>query len=123
MAKNQLWLIDDDPITNVINEKTLAIHLTNYEVSIFDNPLTAQNTLLNSPNKPHCILLDLNMPLMEGWAFLDMMKAHNVSTTVVILTSSFYKEDMLRAKGYKNVKHFMTKPLNVPELKKVLKRI
>jgi len=123
MANKQLWLIDDDPITNVINQKTLAIHFSTYEVIIFDSPLDAQEKLLNEGARPHCILLDINMPIMDGWEFLQMMQQQNLRTSVIILTSSFYKEDMLKAKAFQNVRHFMTKPINAKELFEVLKKI
>lgn len=123
MANKQIWLIDDDEITNVINKKTLAIHFSQYEVVIFDSPLDALEKLMNGEATPHCILLDINMPIIDGWEFLQMMQQQNLKNSVIMLTSSFYKEDMVQASAYKNVRHFMTKPINVKELSKVLKKI
>ena len=120
----QFWLIDDDPIANIINRKTISTLVSNVTPQIFDCPVDARDQLLDCKecNYPDFIFLDLNMPVMEGWEFLDVMNEEKIQIPVIILTSSFNKEDLSKARKYKQVKHFMTKPINVKELKKVLKR-
>ncbi len=116
-----IWLVDDDPIANIINQKSISIHFPQSKIQVFQSPLDAFETLVSRADlRPNFILLDLNMPLMEGWEFLDGMGKKGIDVPVVILTSSFYEEDEIRAQGYRQVCHFMTKPINMEELKRVL---
>jgi CheY-like chemotaxis protein len=60
------------------------------------------------------ILLDINMPEMDGWGFLDAIQKLNVPTpiSVVMVTSSIDKRDRNRAKEYSHVIEYVEKPLN-----------
>ena len=116
------WLVDDDPVANLINEQALIKKFNHIKPYTFVNPEEAKNHLLSLSKAewPDYILLDLNMPLLEGWDFLEIMNAEGIRIPVILLTSSFYKEDQLRAKQFPQVIHFMTKPIKVRELKRVL---
>jgi len=69
---------------------------------------------------PNLILLDINMPVMNGWEFLDVYIAKYAeklpNTKVVILSSTINPEDLLRAKEYAIVAQFVSKPLSVENL-------
>ena len=69
---------------------------------------------------PEIIFLDLNMPGMDGFAFLDALKARNGSLSdklkVVILSSSIDVKDISRSKEYKTVINFISKPLTFDAL-------
>jgi CheY-like chemotaxis protein len=60
------------------------------------------------------ILLDINMPEMDGWGFLDAIQKLNIPTSisVVMVTSSIDKRDRNRAKEYSHVIEYVEKPLN-----------
>ena len=60
------------------------------------------------------ILLDINMPGMDGWGFLDAIKTLKVPTpiSVVMVSSSIDKRDRHRAKEYSHVIDYIEKPLN-----------
>jgi len=62
---------------------------------------------------PDLVLLDLDMPLMDGWEFLDAVAglALPQPLRVFVLTSSIYPEDQEKALAYKEVQGFFTKPL------------
>ncbi len=75
---------------------------------------------------PELIILDINMPVMNGWEFLEAYVSEFAdrlpNTKVVILSSTIDPEDFLRAQKYDVVSQFVSKPLsveNLTELKKM----
>jgi CheY-like chemotaxis protein len=72
---------------------------------------------------PDILLLDIEMPEMDGWEFLDefckLEKRINKESTVYIASSSIAIEDKLKAKEYKCVKEFLSKPINLDKLQKI----
>ncbi|MFT6828560.1 MAG: CheY-like chemotaxis protein, partial [Roseivirga sp.] len=74
-------------------------------------------------NLPEIILLDLNMPVMDGWQFLDQFVQipTKKKTTIYIVTSSIDPEDLNRAKSYEAVTNYLVKPINIDTLTEILK--
>lgn len=66
--------------------------------------------------KPDLIMLDLNMPDMDGWDFLDYASKAPDLPPIVVLTSSIDPRDRSRAFGYKCVKDFLVKPVRMADL-------
>ncbi len=66
-----------------------------------------------SSNKNYLIFLDINMPLMNGWEFLEYCQTEysKASIQVVILTSSPFKKDQIKASNYNQVTFYKIKPL------------
>ncbi len=121
-----IFLIDDDVIFN-------QMHLGHFEkvnfaekVSVFANSREAFNKLKqlhdsDPKNLPGLIFLDINMPVTDGWKFLDELKTLSASLVdackVVILTSSISSIDIERAKTYEIVFDFISKPLTSTKLR------
>ncbi len=105
----KIMLVDDSPICNLIMQKVLTRLPLDVDISDFTNPLTAfgQVAELN----PTVIFLDLNMPELDGWGFLQQMKETNLTHPVIILTSSTSALDQARCVEFPNVLAYHTKPL------------
>ena len=110
----KMWLIDDDFLFRtlaeiLINEKAMAKDVVLFE----DAPSAIEN--LKKEERPDLIFLDLNMPTMSGWEFLDEVLEKNLidfnRTKVYILSSSIDPRDIQRAKRYKEIQSFIPKPL------------
>jgi CheY-like chemotaxis protein len=121
--KSQSWcrilLIDDDPVWQLISEKMIK-HFSSHSVEAFTNPVEALGKIAwrasHAPDTlPDFILLDLDMPQMDGWRFLDefqkLPEQATRNTGVFILSSSRHHADKTKAKNYRMVKDFFSKPL------------
>ena len=109
-----IMLIDDDKITNILTKKILLKFNPEIKVEVFSDPIKSIEYLekLKSDNWEYpVIFLDIIMPQMTGWQFLEQIANLNMNPTVYILTSSIDKNDITKARTYKNVKAFLTKPL------------
>jgi len=112
MATPDILIIDDDPINNLICEKILQIKGISSNSYSFTSAAKALEFLADSQGEiPSAILLDLNLPEVDGWQFLEKFKALNITTPIFILTSSIDPRDKNRSEGYTDVKGFFTKPL------------
>lgn len=121
-------LIDDDEINNFISIKLIKKALLNTEIMACLNGKFAIDQLADiqqkDPSKmPDYILLDINMPIMNGWEFLEEFKRRNIDpqgkSKIYIISSSVFSNDINKAKSYPLVKDFISKPLNVEKIKEL----
>ncbi len=122
-------LIDDDPVNNMICQMTIEMVQGKSNIVSFVNPETGFKFIQSEYSEamhgePTILLLDLNMPIMSGWEFLerfdnlpleikDMIK-------IYILSSSIDERDKDRSYANKNVHGFITKPLTTGFVDKVI---
>ncbi|WP_373059001.1 two-component system response regulator [Zunongwangia sp. H14] len=106
-----IYLIDDQPIANFITKKLLEIEGYDQNIKDFTNPVEAFE-VVKEEKKDVLIFLDLNMPEMSGWDFLDKMKNIGITHRTVILTSSTSELDHEKATEYPWVIEYVVKPLN-----------
>lgn len=126
---DSIMLVDDDPTTNFINELLINDMAVTDELIIASNGKEALDKILNhcilNDYCPDLILLDINMPVMDGFDFLkrfnelDFEKKH--STIVIMLTTSLNPGDIEKAKVL-NVKDYINKPLVEEGLKDILNK-
>lgn len=108
-----ILLVDDDVITNFVNSKIILNQKICDDVVVKKSAVDALNYLYEN-NVPTLILLDINMPYMNGFDFLDEYYKYGFNkneTNVVMLTSSVFELDKVKAKKYDKVIQFLMKPL------------
>ncbi|WOK04859.1 response regulator [Imperialibacter roseus] len=117
----RIFLIDDDEIFLMISTVNLKTVCSDVEI------LTATNgqeglLQLNSA-QPNVILLDVNMPVMGGWEFLEKLSdvgiGVNLDFPIYITTSSVDPEDKRRAQLHPLVKGFIEKPLTAEKIREM----
>jgi CheY-like chemotaxis protein len=106
---NHVLIIDDDEISNFVTRKTLECYELVNKTTEFDNPIEALNFLKTTKNQPDIILLDIKMPVMSGFQFIEEFNKLNSNSKIIILSSSVYSKDKDKAKD-KGIK-YMAKPL------------
>lgn len=107
---NKIYLIDDQPISNFITKKFLELEGFPGIIADFTDPAEALQSIAQDENA--LIFLDINMPVMNGWEFMDAMKDQNIQHQIIILTSSTSKLDKEKARNYPCVIKYMEKPMN-----------
>lgn len=119
-------IIEDEPMHLFITKKMLTLTGMVDSLLIFSNGKEAYDKLkaifLASEKLPEVILLDLNMPVWDGWQFLEEFTKIPINTKVIIyiLTSSNNPDDMKRAETYNMSEKYLVKPISLEELKIVL---
>jgi CheY-like chemotaxis protein len=111
-------LVDDVAIANFIMKKMVSSVVPGATVKDFTDPLKAIDSLPEI--NPDIIFLDLNMPEMNGFEFLDAMKQKGMNYRVIILSSSTSDVDKNQAAGYANVVGYYVKPLEKEPLQKII---
>jgi CheY-like chemotaxis protein len=120
--------IDDDPIALMLLKKTIdkaqfsnkTITSKNGEEALLY--LNSLDNLKAKKNQPELIFLDLNMPVMGGWDFLDIydsQKHPNINSKIIILSSTTDPKDLEKAKKHPIVVDFLSKPLTIEMLESI----
>ncbi|MFY7901054.1 MAG: response regulator, partial [Chitinophagaceae bacterium] len=122
-----VFSIDDDPLVHMLTEIVLEDTQFCKRVIGFD---TAQQALDYFENQskipvenqqiPELIFLDINMPVYDGWDFLDMFSTNYPSiiskVKIILLSSSVDPKDKIRANENDLILDFFSKPLNVNDV-------
>lgn len=121
-------LIDDSDIDLFIQKRFLEVYQFSKKLTSYRSAEEALKNLNSARdhNTPDVIFLDLNMPNMDGFGFLERFQALpneiRNKAKIVVLTSSNSQKDRAQAFTYQNVVHFVTKPLKQSDIED-LKRL
>lgn len=127
----KLILVDDDEIFVYLTKKKIFQTTLVDRIEDFDNGQDALDFLKdnqqNSERLPEVILLDLNMPIMDGWQFLEEFSLLKPSVkrmiSVYICSSSISPDDASRAKSMTEVSDYIIKPFTTDKLKEMIKKL
>ena len=122
---NKILCIDDDPITLMLCKKVIEKSEFSKEIDTVNNGEDAliyfDNLKINLLNKksfvlPEFVFLDLNMPVMGGWEFLDLFLKDKYYSffpdlKVIVLSSTIDPKDIEKSKTYPMVINFLSKPI------------
>ncbi|MFY8019716.1 MAG: response regulator [Bacteroidia bacterium] len=112
---NSILLVDDDIATNTLNSfvikkaqisKQIKVVLNGFEALNYLDQIEAEDEL------PEFIFLDINMPKMDGWEFLEEYRARKkYHSKIFLLTTSENPDDMIKSKLYPEILEYCHKPL------------
>lgn len=114
-----ILLVDDDEANNFLHQDVLQDVGISKNIEVAETAIEALQ-LLKSPRLDDCknpdiIFLDLNMPGMNGWDFIDqyvrIKDMVSTSSLIFILTTSSNPDDRKKAEGIKEISGFLSKPL------------
>ncbi len=122
-----ICIIDDDDIYLFLSKKTIAKFNPEIRMTTFVNGeeaiLSFKKMILANEVLPEIILLDINMPILDGWQFMDEFLKINPppdkSVSIYITSSSLDPADIERSKRYEAVKGFLHKPLDTETLVRI----
>ena len=124
-------LVDDDDTTNFLNQKLLRRMAISDEVLVAGNGqqaldlLHAHCELPASPTCPALILLDMKMPLMNGFEFLQAYaqraERENPTVVIIMLTTSLNPKDVEQMQGLP-IDGYLTKPLTTEKIRQLLQQ-
>lgn len=128
---DHLCLVDDDDVFRFLTRKVIEETKLVNRIEIFSNGLSAIQFLkanLTSPEGlPEIILLDLTMPVMDGWGFLEefiKIKPHTgKKITIYIVSSSIDPADIKKARSISVVSDFIIKPVTRIKLMHMLEEL
>lgn len=123
-----ILLIDDDKVTNFYNKKIVKRHSQYEDVIALTSGQEALNFIKDAIKgitiKPDLIFLDINMPAMNGWEFIEHYKSLDKTFTesikLVMLTTSNNPEDLKKSKSIETINDYINKPLSIDILSEVL---
>jgi CheY-like chemotaxis protein len=125
MREKIIWIVDDDIIYQTIIHKLIeksGIFSAHFSFLNGKEAIIALNNTLEikKENIPDIILLDINMPVMDGWEFMEEIKRLKPkikkNITIHIVSSSIAMEDRNKSKTFADIMSYITKPVSVNDL-------
>ncbi|MFM6975421.1 MAG: response regulator [Sphingobacteriaceae bacterium] len=127
--KNRFLVVDDDILNNTLCNYTISKVFTDADIHCFQYPKEGLNYILSEYRDkremhPTILFLDINMPEINGWDFLDefskMSNTIHEQFTIYLVSSSIYDSDRVKAQSNVHVKDYLEKPLSSTILKQLV---
>lgn len=126
----RFFVVDDDPINNKICKLIICDSIPDAEVTSFTDPETGLAFLRSEFSKSSVgtaiLFLDINMPTMTGWEFLELYEQEDTiikdRLSIYILSSSVNPKDWEKAKCNPHILDFIEKPLSEEVLLKIINK-
>ncbi|MCW3111021.1 MAG: response regulator [Segetibacter sp.] len=125
---NRVLLIDDDDVTNFLHKKVLMRTGIVRNIETVETAKEALDLLCENEvsGKPELIFLDVNMPGLTGWDFIDEYKAikerYGIESTIILLTASANPDDEKKARDINEITEFLSKPLTDEMVNEIIKK-
>lgn len=124
--KRNILLVDDDRVANFLSERIISAMDIAKEVRSVTNGREALKILHNHEGAafvPDVILLDLNMPIMNGFEFIQAFQELDLplkdKMIIIAVTSSNNSNDIEKARSF-GIKHYLTKPISPESIKAII---
>ena len=115
---NRILLLDDDRIQKILTEKRLLKINSGIEFVYFDTPSKALEYLKSV--HVDLLLIDLNLPEMSGWEFVDEVEKVSPKSRIIIQSGSVDQEQTQQANSDKRISEIFEKPLSDSDLRSIL---
>lgn len=123
-------VVDDDPLYNFGIKKLFEYSSFSEDNLFYKNGQEAIEGLSEMVEKgltlPNVILLDINMPIMNGWQFLEEFKNREMDIygiRIFVVSSSINQDEIDRANAYKYVNGYIFKPLTMDKIKELKEKL
>jgi len=125
-----IWVIDDDDVYQQLFTRQLKKSQIIQFMKLFsyaeDAIQTIEHNITKKEELPDFIFLDINMPVMDGWQFLDefskLQPRLPKPVIVYIMSSSVDSDDFERAELYDTVAQYLVKPIDLIEIEKIIEK-
>ncbi|MFK7951375.1 MAG: response regulator [Ekhidna sp.] len=118
----KILLVDDDDIFLMLAKINIEKALPNASIFTASNGEEAMEFIIDKKQNVDIIFLDLNMPIMDGWDFLEQMKVREkVDQKIIVVTSSIDPSDKRRAEENPLVTSMVEKPLDKHKISLAIK--
>ncbi|MGJ7030337.1 response regulator [Niabella hirudinis] len=121
---SNIFIVDDDPIHRLLMDRLFARQPKTCKLHFFENGQKALEALRTSGVLPDLILLDIEMPVMNGWQFMEAFSGLDPALIdpirVYMVSSSFSDEDQNRVKRYSRIKGYIVKPIRIEKIIELL---
>lgn len=125
--KFRVFIIDDDDIYQFLTKRELEVSERVEKIKVFSDGKKAISYLSEHCHEtnllPDIIFLDLNMPIMSGWTFIERFRELNIedksSIKIYMVSSSFDKRDIEKSKEYEEISDYLIKPVTRSQISNI----